>query len=65
MVKKITFLMEDDLDTRFRNSVFQKKGMHKGNLTDALIEAIENWIKTPVQVLQPQVTPEVSVGSKA
>jgi hypothetical protein len=58
MVKKITFLMEDDLDTRFRNSVFQKKGMHKGNLTDALIEAIENWIKIPKQESQPQPQPQ-------
>lgn len=46
--------MEDELDTRFRNSVFQKKGMHKGNITVALIEAIENWIKLPKQESQPQ-----------
>jgi hypothetical protein len=46
MPKKLTVLIRDDLDEQFRNAVFERKGMHKGNLTEALEEAIEQWIKT-------------------
>jgi hypothetical protein len=46
MPKKLTVLIRDDLDEQFRNAVFQRKGMHKGNLTEALEEAIDQWIKT-------------------
>ena len=45
MPKKLTVLIQDELDEKFRNAVFQKKGMHKGNLTEAIEEAIELWIK--------------------
>jgi hypothetical protein len=44
--KKLTVLIKDDLDERFRQTVFERKGMHKGNLTEALEEAIDQWIKT-------------------
>jgi hypothetical protein len=46
MPKKLTVLINDDLDERFRNAVFQCKGMRKGNITEALEEAIDQWIKT-------------------
>jgi hypothetical protein len=46
MPKKLTVLIRDDLDEEFRNAVFQRKGMHKGNITEALEEAIDQWIKT-------------------
>jgi hypothetical protein len=45
MPKKITVLINDDLDEKFRNAVFQTKGMHKGNLTEAIEEAMEGWIE--------------------
>jgi hypothetical protein len=44
MPKKLTVLIQDELDEKFRNAIFQKKGMHKGNLTEAIEEAIEMWI---------------------
>lgn len=46
MPKKLTVLIRDDLDEQFRNAVFQCKGMHKGNITEAVEEAIEQWIRT-------------------
>lgn len=46
MPKKLTVLIKDDLDDRFRETVFKTKGMHKGNLTEALEEAMECWIKS-------------------
>lgn len=35
----------EQLDERFRQKVFERKGLRKGNLTDALVEAIELWIE--------------------
>lgn len=45
MGKKLTVLIEDDLDERFREAVFKSKGMHRGNITEAIEEAIELWIR--------------------
>lgn len=45
MPKKLTVLIKDDLDEAFRNAVFKSKGMHKGNLSLAIEEAIEMWIE--------------------
>lgn len=44
MPKKITVLINDELDERFRRAVFETKGMHKGNLTEAIEEAMNCWI---------------------
>jgi hypothetical protein len=46
MPKKMTVVIEDDLDERFREAVFKSKGLHKGNITEAVEEAIELWIKS-------------------
>jgi len=43
--KKLTILIDDQLDEKFRQAVFKEKGMHKGNITSAVEEALENWIK--------------------
>lgn len=45
MPKKLTVLIRDDLDEQFRNAIFKRKGMRKGNLTEALEEAIQCWIE--------------------
>jgi len=45
MPKKLTVLIRDDLDEEFRNAVFKSKGMHKGNLSQAIEEAMEMWIR--------------------
>jgi hypothetical protein len=45
MPKKLTVLIRDELDEQFRNAVFKCKGMHKGNITAAIEEAMELWIK--------------------
>ena len=36
--------VEDDLEKKFRETVFKRKGMKRGNITEALEEAIEQWI---------------------
>jgi hypothetical protein len=41
---KMNIAIDDDLEERFRKAVFEKKGMKKGNISEALQEAIESWI---------------------
>ena len=41
---KLNVKVQDGIDTRFREEIFKRKGMKKGNLTKALEEAILLWI---------------------
>jgi hypothetical protein len=45
MPKKLTVLIKDELDEKFRETVFKTKGMHKGNITAAVEEALESWVR--------------------
>lgn len=42
---KMNIVLPDDLEEKFRRAVFEKKGMKKGNISEALEEAIDEWIK--------------------
>jgi len=42
---KMTLVVKDDLEERFRKAVFEYKGMRKGNIQTCIEEAIELWIK--------------------
>jgi hypothetical protein len=37
--------MSDELENNFRNTVFKKFGLKKGNITKATEEALTEWIK--------------------
>ncbi len=41
---KYNLNVNDKLDEKFRKSVAKKKGMKKGNITEALEEAMIMWI---------------------
>ena len=41
---KMNIVVDDKLEDQFRKTVFQRKGMKKGNISDAIQEAIVNWI---------------------
>ena len=41
---KYNLNVEDKLDEKFREAVVKKKGMKKGNITEALEEAMVLWI---------------------
>lgn len=43
---KITLTLQDGLEKRFREEVFKRLGMKKGNIQTAIEEAIEIWIKS-------------------
>ena len=42
---KLTFVLDAKTEERFRSEVFKQKGMKKGNISGALVEAIDVWIK--------------------
>ncbi|MEM1514326.1 MAG: hypothetical protein QXE46_00435 [Candidatus Thermoplasmatota archaeon] len=44
---RINLIVPDEFEKRFREEVFKRKGMKRGNLTDAIIEAMELWMKQP------------------
>ena len=41
---KMNIVLDDDVEEKFRKAVFESKGMKKGNISEALQEAIERWI---------------------
>jgi hypothetical protein len=43
---KILVALDEDLEKRFREAIFKRYGMKKGNLTNAISEAIELWLKS-------------------
>ena len=44
-VGKMNIVVGDDVEERFRKAVANTKGFRKGNISIALQEAIELWIK--------------------
>jgi hypothetical protein len=42
---KLTVIITEELDKEFRDTVFRKKGLHKGNISEAVFEALHLWIK--------------------
>ena len=47
---KMNIILDDYIEERFRSEVFKRKGMKKGNISKALEEAIDVWIKHNKQV---------------
>jgi len=43
---KTTVEIDEALDARFRKAVVQRKGFHKGVLSEAIEEAITKWVET-------------------
>ncbi|HZC20367.1 MAG: hypothetical protein JO327_02545 [Nitrososphaeraceae archaeon] len=43
---KLLVALDDELEKRFREAVFRRYGMKKGNLTNAISEAIDLWLKS-------------------
>jgi hypothetical protein len=45
-VGKINVKVKEEIDKKFREEVFKRKGMRKGNITEAIEEAMLLWINT-------------------
>jgi Arc/MetJ-type ribon-helix-helix transcriptional regulator len=43
---KVTLVLDDKLEERFREAIFKSKGMKRGNMSEAFHEAIELWIES-------------------
>jgi hypothetical protein len=41
----MNIVLEDTVEERFRKTVFQSKGMKKGNISEAIQEALEAWME--------------------
>lgn len=41
---KINLVVSDELEKRFRDAVYKKFGLKRGNITKAVDEALEEWI---------------------
>ena len=44
-MEKVNLAIDDKIEKKFREAVFRKKGMKKGNLTEAVEEAMLMWSK--------------------
>ena len=44
---KLNVKIRNDIDTKFREQVFKRKGWKKGNITEAVEEAMLLWISVP------------------
>lgn len=42
---RMNVVIDDKLEERFRKTIADTKGLHKGNISEALEEAIEAWIE--------------------
>ena len=42
---KINLVVSDELEKQFRDAVFKKFGMKRGNITKATEDALKDWIK--------------------
>lgn len=42
---KINLVVSDELEKQFRNAVFNKYGMKRGNIQKSVEEALKEWIK--------------------
>jgi hypothetical protein len=41
---KMNIVLSDELEEKFRRVIFERKGMKKGNISEALEEAIRQWM---------------------
>ena len=41
---KMNIVLSDEVEEKFRKAVFERKGMKKGNISEAFEEAIQQWI---------------------
>jgi len=56
---RINVKVKEDVDNRFRREVFRRKGMKKGNLTDALEEAMIMWVNaSPPEKVESKLNKE-------
>ena len=48
---RIDVILPDELEEKFRKEVFERLGMKKGNITEAIEEAVNDWINKKKKLL--------------
>lgn len=46
---KLNLSVKDEVEVKFREEIFKRKGMKKGNLKQAVEEAMLLWIEAPTE----------------
>lgn len=46
---RLNIEVKDNVDSKFREEVFKRKGMKKGNLKQAVEEAMLLWVNVPIE----------------
>ena len=46
---RIDIILPEELEKRFRETVYKRKGMKRGNMKEALQEAIQLWVETKIE----------------
>ncbi|MDG6995282.1 MAG: hypothetical protein JRN52_05100 [Nitrososphaerota archaeon] len=46
---RLQIVLKDDTEQRLRETIFKTKGMKKGNISEAIEEAIELWIQEQIE----------------
>jgi len=59
---KLVITIPDELEQEFRDAVYRRYGMKRGNLTRAVIEALEQWISTVREEIEHQKDSKLNVG---
>lgn len=53
---RVQIVLKDATEEKLRETIFKTKGMKKGNISEAIEEAIELWIQEQVEKPQPKKT---------
>lgn len=48
----MNIVLDDETERKFREAIFKRKGMKKGNISQALEEAIDQWMQATSKTSQ-------------
>ncbi len=57
-MSRLVFNVPEKLEERFRDAIYKRYGMKKGNISKALKEALELWISTVNKEVEKNEVPE-------
>jgi Family of unknown function (DUF5678) len=56
---RMNVIIDDKLEERFRKAIADTKGLRKGNISEALEEAIDLWIRSRVSLVSLSDEPNI------